>query len=377
MFYILKHLHRHHEVTVAGFSEEGDLTAFREEFPGLKDNLHFIDRNRNRYRRLLQIYSLFTDHSYWYQWAQSAELEEEVRLLVDKEDFDIILTEFASMGHFDLNTDAIRILDAHNIEYDNFRRMSTLDWSMLRKNFYRREFRKCLKEEVQVFKRHDAIFATSQRDADIIGSHASEVPRFVIPNGVDSSFFSPSGRESEPFTLVFTGAMSYVPNFDGIIYFLDEIFPLIKEEMPDTKMYVVGGNPPARLKEYRSDSIVITGFVDDVRPYIDHASVFVVPLKMGSGTRLKVVEALSMQIPVVSTSIGCEGIEVEDGEHLLIRDDSRQFADAVIELFENRKLRDRLVGNGYEVVKQKYDWSVIGQTIEDAFRELSREPAIA
>lgn len=372
MYHILKYLTRNHDVTVAGFSENGDLSAFRTDFPELENKMYFIDRNRNKYRRLLQLYSLLTGHSYWYNWSQSKKLEKTVRSLVRNENFDIILGEFASMGHFDLNTDAIRIMDAHNIEYDNFRRMSTLDWSFIRKKFYEREYEKSLKEEVEAFQRHDAIFATSERDAGIIGSHVPETPRFVVPNGVDSSFFSPSDVESEPFTMVFTGAMKYVPNYDGVIRFLDEIFPRIKKKVPGAKIYIVGSNPPSQLKAYQSDSVIITGFVDDVRPYIDRASVFVVPLYMGSGTRLKVVEALSMQIPVVSTSIGCEGIDVNDDEHLVVRDNSREFADAVVNLFEDKKMRRKLVHNGYEVVKRKYDWKVIGKTIGEAFYKLTQ-----
>ncbi len=372
MYHILKYLTRNHDVTVTGFNESGSMDAFRSEFPELKNKMYFIDRNRKNYRRLLQFYSLLTDHSYWYNWAQSKELEKRVRTLVSREDFDIIMCEFASMGLFDLDTDAIRIMDAHNIEYDNFRRMSTLDWSFIRKKFYEREYEKCLKEEVKAFQRHDAIFATSKRDIGIIGSHVPETPGFVIPNGVDSSFFTPGDTESEPFSMVFTGAMKYVPNFDGIIKFLDEIFPRIKEKVPGAKIYVVGSNPPSKLKAYESDSVIITGFVDDVRPYIDRASVYVVPLYMGSGTRLKVVEALSMQIPVVSTSIGCEGIEVNDNEHLIIRDDSREFADAVLNLFEDENMRRNLVENGYEVVKRKYDWKIIGKSIGEAFYKLTQ-----
>lgn len=372
MYHILKYLTRHHDVTVAGFYDKGDVENFKAEFPGLSGKMHFIERNHFRYRRLIQLYSLLTDHSYWYNWAQSKELENVVRSLVNKEDFDIILGEFASMGHFDLDTDAIRIMDAHNIEYDNFRRMSTLDWSFIRKKFYEREYEKCLKEEVEAFKRHDAIFATSQRDADIIGNHVDDIPRFVIPNGVDSSYFTPGETESEPFSMVFTGAMKYVPNYDGVIKFLDEIFPLIKKQVPGAKMYVVGSNPPSQLKAYESESVTVTGFVDDVRPYIDKASVFVVPLYMGSGTRLKVVEALSMQIPVVSTSIGCEGIDVSDGEHLIIRDNSAEFADAVVDLFENHDLRRKLISNGDKIVQEKYDWRIIGQSIEEAFYKLTQ-----
>lgn len=373
IYHILNHLEKNHDVTVCGFNESGDLELFRQEFPRLEGRMHFLKRRRSQYHRLMQLYALLTPHSHWYNWAQSAELERRINRLLANSEFDFVLSEFATMGHFNLETDAIRILDAHNVEYDNFRRMSLLNWSPLRKKFYTREYEKCYKEEVGIFNKQDAIFTTSSRDGDLIREDAPDIPQFVIPNGVDIDYFQKGEVEAEPYSMVFTGAMSYVPNCDGMIYFIEKIFPRIKKAIPQAKIYVVGSNPPPILKKYSSDSIVITGFVDDVRPWVDRASVYVVPLNMGSGTRLKVVEALSMKKPIVSTSIGCEGIEVNNEEHLLIRDNPDSFAEAVIKLMENRKKQEELIYHGYERVRQKYDWRVIGNSIDNAFRALTQE----
>lgn len=376
VYHILKHLVRHHNVTVAGYSENGDLQHFKKAFPELKDKMHFISRNyrvKNKHRRLLQFYSQFTSHSYWYHWAKSVPFEQELNDLLESRNFDIVQAEFASMGHFDLKTDAIRILDAHNVEYDNFQRMSSLDWSWIRKKFYKREFEKSYREEIRAFKKQDGIMVTSERDGAIIAKDVPEVPRFVVPNGVDTEYFTSNGEEPEPYSIVFTGAMKYVPNYDGMIYFLDEIFPLIQKQQPEAKVYIVGSKPPPVLQERRSRSVIVTGFVEDVRPYIDRASVFVVPLNMGSGTRLKVVEALSMKKPVVSTSIGCEGIEVDDREHLLIRDKPEAFAEAVLQLFKDETLRRKLISNGYDLVQSTYDWHVIGESIDRAYQKLTQE----
>lgn len=372
IYHILKHLVKNHDVTVAGFGEEGDMELFKEDFPELEGKMHFVKRKRTRYRRMMQLYSLFTSHSYWYNWGQSKKLKTKIDKLIARKNFDIILAEFASMGHFEFQTDAVRVLDAHNIEYDNFRRMSTLDWSYIRKKFYEREYKKVYKEEVAAFNRHDAIFTTSERDGSIIKKDVTDTPQYVIPNGVDTEFFSSSGADPEPFSMVFTGAMSYVPNYDGMIWFLDNIFPIIKKSIPQAKVYIVGSNPPAALKKRQSDSVIVTGFVDDVRPYVDQSSVFVVPLNMGSGTRLKVVEALSMEKPVVSTSIGCEGIDVEDGEHLVVRDEPAAFAEAVVQLFNDSQLQNKLIYNGYDLVKSNYDWEVICRSMDDAFHELTQ-----
>lgn len=370
VYHILKHLTENYDVTVAGYNEYGDMEAFEKSFPILNNKMHFRNVHRKRTRRLRQVTTLFTKRSYWYRWTYSNEMQRMLNELLDSADFDFILTEFASMGHFDLPSDAIKILDAHNVEYDNFRRMSTLDWSLTRKKFYEREYRKTFQEEVAVFKKQDAIFSTSSRDRDIIQQHSENAQHFVIPNGVDTQYFQPRNIQPEPYSMVFTGAMGYVPNNDGIMFFLDKIFPKIKNKIPEAKVYVVGNNPPKMLLKKQSRDVIITGFVDDVRPWIDRASVYIVPLNMGSGTRLKVVEAMSMEKPIVSTSIGCEGIEVVNGEHLLVRDEPEAFAEAVVELMHNRALSNRLVENGRDLVKSKYDWNVIGEHIDDALNYL-------
>jgi glycosyltransferase involved in cell wall biosynthesis len=373
VYHILKHLVRHHDVTVAGFCEHGNLELFEKEFPELRGKMHFVYRNRVNYRRLLQIYAYLTPHSYWYNWAQSPKLERTVQELLDRESFDVVLAEFASMGHLQLNTSALRVLDAHNVEYDNFRRMSKLNWSPFYKRFYQREHELSYQEEIAAFQRHDAILVTSERDGRIIQKDVPNIPQFVIPNGVDTDYFEKNGRLEDPYTMVFTGAMRYVPNYDGMIFFLDKIFPRIKARVPQARIYIVGNNPPPVLKKYESRDVIITGFVDDVRPYIDRASVYVVPLNMGSGTRLKVVEALSMRKPVISTSIGCEGIDVRNGKHLIIEDDPDAFANAVIRLFHDQDLRHHLVDNGYQLVHEKYDWRVIGRSIDDALLQLTHK----
>lgn len=372
VYHILNHLYKtYDDLYIAGFNRKGEIKLLRDEFPITDDHLLFEEKERSGWSRLAQLSSFFSVHSYWYEFISSKSFQKNLDEFLEKENFDIILTEFASMGVFDLKTDAVTVLDAHNVEYDNFRRMSNLKWSFLRKLFYSSEFKKVKSEEIEIFNRYDAVFATSERDKNIIQGHAGDTKHFVIPNGVDTKFFKKDDQvEEEQYSMVFTGAMGYLPNQDGIMFFLDEIFPLIKKEIPEAKIYVVGSRPPEMLQKYASDDVTITGFVEDVRPYIDRSSVYVVPLNMGSGTRLKVLEAMSMKKPIVSTSIGCEGIEIRDAENILVRDQPQEFADAVIELMKNKKLANDLMKEGYELVKNKYEWSVICKGIDKAFTEL-------
>jgi len=229
---------------------------------------------------------------------------------------------------------------------------------------------KFLREEMQVCKMQDALLVTSARDKEILNAEVPQVPKFVIPNGVDMMYFRPSHLVPEPASLVFTGLMSYIPNHDGMLYFLDKIFPLVLREVPHARVYIVGGQPRRKLVKRASHNVVVTGYVEDVRPYVWRSSVFVVPLRMGGGTRLKIFEAMAMKKPVVTTSIGCEGIDVRNGESALIADEPQAFAQAIVQLIQSADLRQRLIENGYELVKSEYEWSVIGQRVGEVYQSL-------
>jgi glycosyltransferase involved in cell wall biosynthesis len=191
---------------------------------------------------------------------------------------------------------------------------------------------------------------------------------FIVPNGTDISFFSPRESEPEPHTMVFPGVMNYHPNDQGIHYFLDEIFPRITARVPDAKIYVVGSRPSGRLLGRASDKIIVTGHVKDIRPYIAGAQVFVIPLWVGGGTRLKVLEAMAMKKPIVSTTIGCEGINVKHNESVLFADAPAEFADAVVRLFNDPVLRTRISTAAHTIVTQNgHTWRDIGQRLEEVY----------
>lgn len=212
---------------------------------------------------------------------------------------------------------------------------------------------------------------TSERDREMLNKDLPDVPKYVIPNGVDVGYFKASDVTPEPFSLVFTGTMAYQPNSAGMLYFLEEIFPTILWEIPEAKVYVVGKNPPQELKNHASDKVVVTGMVDDVRPYVDRSSAVIVPLLAGSGTRLKILEAFSMKKPIVTTTIGCEGIDAVHGESAMIADEPEAFARNVVELLQNTELQRKLSANGYELARSCYDWSIIGNQIEAVYQNLA------
>ncbi|MGH2568589.1 MAG: glycosyltransferase [Bacteroidota bacterium] len=371
IYYLLKTMVDQHSVTVLTYGSEADRRGMLDAFGGRIKAVHMIPhRWIARFRRLGQLYALCTNQSYFGFLTHRREMQELIDRLLSSEEFDIVQSEFPMMASFDFKTDAVKIMDAHNVEYDNFRRMWQNVRSFVRRAHYHREYRAFFLEELEACRKQDALFVTSTRDRDLFDLHHPHLPKYVVPNGVDTEYFRPSEDNSEPSSLVFTGMMGYVPNYDGMLYFLDEIFPLIQREVPDAKIYIVGNRPPQELLRRRSLNVVVTDFVPDVRPYIQRASVYVVPLRMGGGTRLKVVEAMAMKKPIVTTSVGCEGIEVEHGATAYVEDDPRRFAERVVELMRSPLVRRQFVERGYELVRSRYDWRVVGDGMHQLYQQL-------
>lgn len=371
IYHLLTHLCKYHDVTVAGFSTPEEERELIKQFPRLAGKTHFVNYPySDKSKRWSLIQSLFTTHSCWHQVTRSKPFQEKLDRLLAAESFDIIQSEFPVMAMFRNNSPAIKIIDSHNVEYDNFKRMAKVK-NPFKKLFYHLEAYKFYREETAVCRQQDALLVTSERDISIFNQTVPGVSKYLIPNGVDTNYFQPFKTQPVPHSMVFVGMMKYVPNYDGIAWFLDEIFPKILEKIPDATITIVGKNPPQSILSRASQNIIVTGFVEDTRPYIEKSAVYVVPLRMGGGTRLKIMEALAVKKPMVTTSIGCEGIDVVNGESLLIADKPDEFADKVIELFTNPKRAEDLTEKGYELVKNQYRWESIGRQMDRAYNELT------
>jgi glycosyltransferase involved in cell wall biosynthesis len=169
--------------------------------------------------------------------------------------------------------------------------------------------------------------------------------------------------------------MDWRPNVDGMLYFLDEIWPLVLEKFPDAALTIVGRRPMPILKERVKNfsSVKLTGTVDDVRPYIEKADVYIVPLRIGGGSRLKILEALSMKKPIVSTSIGAEGLKVANGENILLADSPVDFSNVIGGLFHDSTLRQHLSESGRQLVEEQYQWKVIAGKLENSWIKASKD----
>jgi glycosyltransferase involved in cell wall biosynthesis len=213
----------------------------------------------------------------------------------------------------------------------------------------------------------------SQPDEDILRNISPSVKTVVVPNGVDTEYFTVREEPQEK-AIIYTGGMNMFANKDAVMHLINDIWPRIKQSVPEAVFNVIGQDPPEDLISIskRDESIKVHGFVDDIRPYVAKSAVYVVPLRVGGGTRLKVLDSLSQGKAMVSTSIGCEGIDVTDGLNIHIEDDNRAFADRVIELLNNPQRRQELGAEARKLAEQKYAWPSIGHALHEAYESIAK-----
>jgi glycosyltransferase involved in cell wall biosynthesis len=382
----MRSLAKNHEVSLISFTATDEFRrtsldatqAYCKEVVVFPD-MEFVDR---RDKRLLQARSLVSMHSFEHLLvARRAEFLARLQQLVDSGQFDIVQVEFVQMAALQPRLFAGRrfrtVLDEHNIEFDIVKRTASAEVSMARRLYSAIDWRKLKREEVAAWRRFDGVSVTSERDGAILSELEPRTKVSVVPNGVDIDLFKPPTTEPDRDSLLFFGAMNYYPNQDGLTYFIEQIFPLILAKRPSTKLWVVGPAPDS-VKRLHSPNIEVTGFVDAVEPYIDAATAAIVPLRLGGGTRLKIVEAMSKAKPIISTRVGAEGIDVVDGESALLADDPRRFADHVESVLADAALAKRLGTAARQLAEARYSWPALVAGLERFYdRLLSESPTPA
>lgn len=226
----------------------------------------------------------------------------------------------------------------------------------------------------------DANIVVSELDEAALSDACQGGEFRVILNGVDLDFHRahPDRAEREAKTLVWAGGMHWFPNHDAVDHFVRDIWPQIHARREDLELLLVGSSPPESIQSAPgANRIDAPGYVPDVRPYLDRGDIYIAPIRVGSGTRLKILDAFASAIPVVSTAVGCEGLGVTDGEHLLVRDGAEAFCDGVLELAGNAELRNRVARNGRALVEQVYSWRHIGERARSLYRSLIAEETLA
>ncbi|HET8783588.1 MAG TPA: glycosyltransferase [Pyrinomonadaceae bacterium] len=309
--------------------------------------------------------NLASDLPYAIKKYESAEMRREIEKRVGQ--FDVLICDFlapAANVRRDLN--CATVLFQHNVEAMIWKRHYEVQTNAARKAYLYRQWRKMVDFEAATCPQFDCVVAVSREDREQMEREYGVRNVYDIPTGVDTAFFRPSGeRQPKAHNLVFTGSMDWLPNEDAIRYFTEQIMPRIKQSVPDVTLTVVGRDPYPGLVELskRDSSVIVTGRVEDVRPYMEEAAVYVIPLRIGGGTRLKIYEAMAMEKPIVSTSIGAEGLPVTDGEEIVLADTPETFAAAVVRLLKDPGFGNEVGQRAAMRVRREFGWD----TVADSF----------
>ena len=300
----------------------------------------------------------------------SPEMRKTTQKLAERENFDVVVCDFLTPAvNLPADLNAATLLFQHNVEAMIWRRHFEVAEGAPKKAFMKMQWRRMFDYEKEACKCFDWVAAVSKEDADAMSREYEIENVSDIPTGVDTEFFAPIGNvQKDEFNLVFTGSMDWLPNEDAIQWFTQEILPLVRREIPEVTLTVVGRNPFASLIELskKDKSIVVTGRVPDVRPFMERASVYVVPIRIGGGTRLKIYEAMAMQLPTVSTTVGAEGLPVNNGEEIFLRDTPQEFAESVVKLLKDKALARKIGEQAAKTVREKFGW----QKVADDFAEI-------
>lgn len=299
---------------------------------------------------------------------QLPELRREVESLLASGKFDLCIADFmTAVPNVPMSGCIPVVFFSHNVEYMIWRRLHDHEPSLIKRLLLSIEWRKMRRAEAQACNAALTTIAVSAEDAQELRLNSPNARINSVQTGVDVDYFKMDKEVvPDPFALVFSGSMDWLPNEDAMLYFMEEILPRIRQKFPQTTLTIVGRNPSERLRTIAEISKVeVSGTVPDIRPWTARAAVYIVPLRIGGGTRLKIYEALAMGMAVVSTTIGAEGLSLQEGVHLLRADTADAFAARVIDLLENPAQRKSLGMAGRQLMVDHYAWSRIADQFKD------------
>jgi len=389
-WHLMRHLARRHEVTYLAFAEPGTPAADVDGMREVAARVEIVPR-REPAKGTLRFYADAALHlvdplPYAVGKYRSRAFRQRIEQLLAERPFDLIVCDFLFPAvNLPKRLPCPAVIFTHNVESEIWRRHAETKGGRLNRLLYRAQYRRMLRYEGRTLARFDGVLAVSDVDADTFARlYPGGVKQaiHVVQTGVDTEYFAPdriphpASRIPTP-SLVFTGSMDWLPNEDAMQFFCRDVLPLVRAEAPTTTLTIVGRAPTPAVQRLADEhpGVHVTGRVDDVRPFMRDAAVYVVPLRIGGGTRLKIFEAMAMGKAVVSTTIGAEGLPVVDGTHVLLADEPRALARAILDVMRDPARRASLEAAARALVVERYDWSAVAGQLEEALVRMARATA--
>lgn len=398
MFYYCKYLHEMYgyEIINVSFLEEGDDLKLKPEFISKSYPLKSVSK-------VSKAKNLFIDTviknkkplqvSLYY----SKQIENQIKQIIDLEKPDLLMCDMVRTAEYIKGYDIPKILDMDDLLSKRYERQVNIDIKninpygaflytlpnpiqniisnkLIKKFILNKEVKLLKKYEQNISKYYNSIVFVAQSEADELNKRINSDKAFAVPLGVDINYFKDYKEkiDKEKNSISFMGALSVAHNETGILHFCENIFPKIKEELKDIKLYIIGGSITDKIKNIaqKDDNIILTGRVEDTRPYIKNTEIFICPLLFGSGIKTKNLEAMAMGIPVVTTNIGAESIGAIDGKYWIVEDSDEIFAEQIINVLKDQTLKDSLSLNGLSFVENNFSWENTMKTWINVFEYL-------
>jgi len=385
-YYVLRYLAQNHSVTLLTFVRETDSPSSVAHLADFCDAVHTVSMQRTRWRDLKFLgQSLVTRNPFLIIRDQIPAMTDKIGQLVRANTFDVIHADQLWMAQYALMArqnsapcSPKLILDQHNAVYLIPQRLAESSSNPLKKLFLNREASLLAKYEVNVCQSFDQVVWVTAEDRCALASLSKTIAsdpacETVIPICAAPTQTQPIGRDLNGRRITFLGGLHWPPNAQGILWFAHKVFPQIRAQIPEALLTVIGKDPPAGLA---GDGVEITGYVTDLTPYLTETAAFIVPLHAGGGMRVKILDAWSWGLPIVSTTIGAEGIDVEPGHDILIADSPTDFARTIIRIMKDPDVAQLLGQNGRRTVVEKYDWQKIYPAWTEVYHRLKNNDDI-
>jgi glycosyltransferase involved in cell wall biosynthesis len=372
-FHTLQALAQDYKVFFICFTQNDVGLCHRNELEKYCEAVHIVNIGVSRFSRLTSLLkNLFSPLPFIAEKYYHPEAVELVRSLIHTHKIDIVHVDMLHLANYKFHiNEAPTILVNHNVESLRIKR-----WAQVEKNPFLKAFLLYQGKKTCIFEQNmcalfDLVITVSDADKMILERLCSSGRFKTIPNGIDIHYFSPQGRlNTERRQIVWTGGMASPYNRDAVIFFINDIWPKIIREIPDVTATFVGVSPPYKLINLSrtTKNVKVTGYVNDVRPFVAEADVFIAPLRAGSGTKIKVLNAMAQGKAVVSTSIGIEGITAHPEKEVLIADTAPEFAEKIVSLLLNPNRAYEIGKRARELVMKRYDSQIIGCELRELYK---------
>ena len=365
---LLRRLHRRHEIHYIAFHDpnepEGLKRAGEYSAKAYPIDYQLVDKSSPAFFGEL-ITGLFSSMPVAVRRCRSADMRLHIERLIRQERFDCVICDFLSPAP-NIPELSECVLFQHNVEAVIWKRRTEHASDPIRHRYLKLQAERMFRYEGDVCRKVRKVIAVSETDAALMQEWYGIKPTEAVPTGVDADYFKVRSAVSPVADLVFVGALDWAPNIDGVDWFQREVLPLILRRRPDCAVAIVGRKPPRAIQELtaRYPGIQVTGTVPDVRPWLWGSKVSIVPLRVGGGTRLKIFEAMAAGVPVVSTTVGAEGLGARDGDTIRIADAPEDFAAACIALLDDPAQRERLRNRALQMVTEQCSWEAVASAFE-------------